>query len=190
MIVLVNKKRFASLLTVLLIVILGLSAILNIGKIKQNIYPEKYSLFVEKYAKKYNLDKYMVYSIIKAESNFDEDVSSVKGAVGLMQIMPDTADEIARKAGIEGYSAEKLFDPETNIHIGCYYLTFLLERYSGDFVSAAAAYNAGYGNVDSWLAQWQSDKVIAEEIPFGETKKYIEKVKNYYNKYIQLYAEE
>ena len=189
MIVLVNKKRFATLLTVLLITILMLSAVLNMGKIKQSFYPQKYRLFVEKYSAEYNVDKFMIYSLIKAESNFKEDAASVKGAVGLMQIMPDTAEEIAGKIGIDGYSSEQLSRPETNIRIGCYYFSFLMEKYSGDFYSAAAAYNAGYGNVDSWLAKWQSDTVEVELIPFGETKKYVEKVKNYYDKYLDLYGE-
>ncbi len=190
MIILVDKKRFASLLTLLLIGILGVCAIFNIGKIKKSFYPEKYVFYVEKYSAQYGLDKFMVYSIIKAESNFKEDVSSAKGAVGLMQVMPDTAEEIAGKIELNGYLPEKLAEPEINIQMGCYYLAFLLNRYSGDFVSAAAAYNAGYGNVDSWLAEWQADTVDAEKIPFGETKKYVIKVNDYYNKYCELYAEE
>lgn len=190
MIVLVNKKRFTKILSAMLILLLLLIGIFNIKNIKQSIYPEKYALFVEKYSEEYGLDKYRVYSLIKAESNFKQEVVSDKGAVGLMQLMPETAEEIAGKIGLENFSVEKLYEPDTNIRIGCYYLSFLVERYSGDYVSALAAYNAGYGNVDDWLANWQADKVEPEEIPFGETKKYVEKIEDYYNNYQKLYVEE
>lgn len=190
MIVLVDKKRFGSILAVMLAAFLVLCSCINFKKIKQSFYPQKYNLYVEKYAEEYGVDKLFVYSIIKAESNFEEEVLSTKGAVGLMQIMPQTAEEIAKKLELEEYSAEMLYQPETNIKIGCFYLGYLLEKYSGSYISAAAAYNAGHGNVDSWLAIWQTDEVSVERIPFGETKKYVEKVENYYNKYKELYKEE
>ena len=187
MIVLVNKKRFTVILSVLLLLLLTVAGIVNIRNVKHAVYPTKYSRFVEKYAEEYGVDKYLIYSVIKAESNFDEKAVSEKGAMGLMQIMPATAREAAGKLGMEGFDVQELLVPEINIQIGCYYMAFLLERYMGDVTSAAAAYNAGYGNVDNWLAMEQTERVTAEVVPFGETKKYIVKVENNYSKYKELY---
>lgn len=190
MIVLVNKKKFFKVVSALLVLVLAFVGILNFKNIKKGMYPMKYQMYVEKYSAEYNLDKFFVYSVIKAESNFDSEARSNKSAAGLMQLMPDTAEEIAGKIGIENFSEEIFLSPEVNIQLGCYYLSFLMERYSGDIKTAAAAYNAGYNNIDTWLAQEKSDFITEDMVPFGETKKYIKKVENYYNKYKELYGEE
>ena len=101
--------------------------------------------------------------------------------------MPTTGEEAAKKIGIENYSEKKLIEPDTNIRIGCYYIAFLLDRYGGDIRTAMSAYNAGYGNVDNWLAREQKDYISAENIPFGETRKYIVKIINNYDKYKEIY---
>ncbi len=190
MIVLVNKRKFTTFLAFFLILVLALFGTLNMKNIKQGLYPTKYSSYVEKYSNMYGVDKYLVYSVIKAESNFDETAMSDKGAVGLMQIMPETGEEYAGKIGIEGFSGNMLSEPEVNVQIGCYYLAYLMNRYSNHIPTAAAAYNAGLGNVDDWLAQEQVHTLTVEIVPFGETRKYIEKVEGYYNKYLELYEEE
>ncbi len=188
MIVLVNKKRFGSILLFLLMVVLIVVGILGIGSIKKKVYPLRYEKYVEKYAKEYGLDKYLVYAIIKTESGFDcEDVSR-KGAVGLMQIMPSTAGEAAEKMGMKDYNTGMLKEPETNIRIGCYYLNYLIDKYSGDIDTAVAAYNAGHGNVDKWLAYEKKEHLKIEDIPFGETKKYVVKVRETCKKYKKLYG--
>jgi len=189
-IVLVNKKKFFKTVSILLVLVLAVVGILNINNIKKGIYPQKYKLYVEKYSDEFGLDKLFVYSVIKAESDFNPKAKSNKGALGLMQLMPDTAEEAAGKLGIENFNKEMLLEPEINVRIGCYYLSFLMERYSQDIKTAAAAYNAGYNNVDKWLAQEMSDYITEEMIPFGETKKYINKIEKYYNKYNELYGEE
>ena len=189
MIVLVNKKRFAAVFSFLLIGIILIVGLLNINRMWQRAYPLKYSDYVEKYADEMGIDKYLVYAVIKAESNFDEKAVSEKGAVGLMQIMPETGREGAKKLGIKDYSDKKLTDPKINIHIGCYYISFLMNRYGGDIRTAMAAYNAGYGNVDNWLAREQKNVIEEGNIPFGETKKYIVKILNGYEKYKEIYDE-
>ena len=189
MIMLVNKKRFATVISLMLICVILLVGLLNVKKIRQSAYPIKYSGYVEKYAKEMGLDKYLVYAVIKAESNFNEKAVSDKGAIGLMQIIPETGREAAKKIGIENYSDKKLLEPKTNIRIGCYYIAFLMNRYSGDIRTAMSAYNAGYGNVDNWLAREQKDVIDADNIPFGETKKYIVKIINGYEKYKEIYDE-
>ena len=190
MIVLVNKKKFAKNIAVLLIIILFVTALLNINNIKKLFYPVDYSFYVEKYSKEYNLDKYLVYSLIKTESDFDENAVSKKGAKGLMQLMPETASEYAKKLEIQNFKENMLFEPETNIRIGCYYISFPLDRYDGDAITAVAAYNAGYGRVDNCLATEQTDKISLDIIPFGETKKHIQSFEKNYNNYKKIYAEE
>ncbi len=189
MIMLVNKKRFAAVISFMLICVILLVGLLNVKKMRQGAYPIKYSGYVEKYAAEMGIDKYLVYAVIKAESNFDEKAVSDKGAVGLMQIMPETGKEAANKIGINNYSDEKLLEPKINIRIGCYYIAFLMNRYGNDIRTAMAAYNAGYGNVDNWLAREQKDFIDADDIPFGETKKYIVKIINGYEKYKEIYEE-
>ena len=189
MIVLVNKKKFIRFTAIVFIMLITLVGILNFNNIKKSMYPQKYSLFVEKYSEEYKIDKFLVYSIIKAESNFNETAFSSKGAIGLMQLMPETAVEMATVLGIENPDNIDFFDPDVNIKTGCYYISCLLERYNGDITTVAAAYNAGIGNVDTWLAKEQANLIEPDIVPFGETKKYIEKVSRYYEKYIELYTE-
>ena len=112
------------------------------------MYPTKYSEYVEKYSEENNLDKYLVYAIIKAESNFDPNVKSNADARGLMQLMEETAVE--RSNAIEGTEVEAydLYDPETNIKLGTSYFAYLMGLYDNNIVLAIIAYNAGLGNVE------------------------------------------
>jgi len=174
----------------LIVVVLSLSAC-KADFLQKSMYPIKYGEFVEKYSAEYDLDKYLVYAVIKAESKFNPEVVSNAGAIGLMQLMENTATECNKKEGF-GYSIpEDLTNPETNIRIGCCYLRELYDRY-GDMRLAVAAYNAGKGNVDNWL----KDEDLADgegglkEIPFEETKKYVEKVFEYHDAYIEIYEQE
>ena len=115
------------------------------------MYPTKYSEYVEKYSEENGIDKYLVYAIIKAESNFDPNVKSNADARGLMQLMEETAVE--RSNAIEGTEIEAydLYDPETNIKLGTSYFAYLLGLYDDNIVLAIIAYNAGLGNVEQWI---------------------------------------
>lgn len=153
-------------------------------KIRKKQYPIKYEHFVDTYSSKYSLDKYLVLSVIRTESRFDVyAVSSVK-AKGLMQITDETGTECARKIGIDGYTDDMLFDPETNIQIGCYYLSRLIKHY-GDTDIALAAYNGGPGNVDKWIKE--QNGIDVENIPFPETRQYVKKVNEAYRMYKSIY---
>lgn len=160
-------------------------------KIRRNQYPIKYEHFVEKYSKKYNLDKWLVYGIIRTESRFDVYAVSSADAKGLMQLTDETGRDCAKKTGTSGYTAEKLFDPETNIQFGCYYLSELIKKY--DYLETAiAAYNGGPGNVDSWLKDNRysfGDGRLAD-IPFNETKKYVKSVIEARDMYKNIYENE
>ena len=173
------KKTYKAILVVIVfIILLGvLAKVFNLeDKILKKIYPKTYEEYVEKYAKEYNVDPLLVFSIIKAESNFKKDAKSTSKAKGLMQIMDSTAKEIAKKNNIE-LTDENILDPEINIEIGTIYLSQLIEKYNSVEL-AIAAYNAGHGNVDKWISQdtLKEDGTDAENIPFKETNMYVRKV--------------
>jgi len=152
------------------------------------VYPEKYSDYINQYSEKYNLDPYLVKAIIKAESNFKPYAVSHKNARGLMQISEITGAWAAEKLKIENYSEEMLFDAETNISFGCWYLSVLYTEF-GDTELVLAAYNAGSGNVSRWLKDktLSSDGKRLDKIPFKETENYLSRVKNNYKMYKILY---
>lgn len=132
------------------------------------IFPIKHKALIVKYSEQFDLSPELVSSIIKTESGFDSDAVSEMGAVGLMQILPSTATEIAGKLGINTYD---LYNPEDNIKFGCYYLKYLLNYYKGDIVYSLCAYNAGLNNVSYWDFGGDVDKV-----PISQTKNYVKKV--------------
>mgnify|MGYP002801541426 CR=1 FL=1 len=133
------------------------------------------------------LEPALVYAIMKAESNFNENAVSKSGAVGLMQLMPSTAEFICRKQGLV-FHGEKLFDGAYNVMIGCMYMTYLLNRFS-DERTAICAYNAGEGTVSDWLQnpQYSSDGLTLHTIPYTETRNYEKKVCNFRKNYQFLY---
>lgn len=139
------------------------------------VFPKKYSAYVEREAERYGLDKSEVYAVIMAESGFYPQAESSAGAKGLMQLMPSTAEFCAQVLGVTEYD---LFEPETNIRFGCFYLDYLKARFSGD--SVYAAYNAGEGNVRLWLESGQG-------IAFPETRTYVSRVNLYRRIYKFLY---
>ena len=170
-----------TILTVSVVIIFSVLSILKI------LYPYRYGDFVEKYAKENNLSTSFVMAVIECESGFDKNAVSYANARGLMQITPDTFSWLQRKRG-EKLKVKKLFDPETNIKYGCYFYGVLLDIY-GNEDTAIAAYHAGMGNVSKWLKdeRYSKDGKTLYEIPFGTTKKYVEKVIRTKNIYSELY---
>ncbi|MBO7528110.1 MAG: lytic transglycosylase domain-containing protein, partial [Clostridia bacterium] len=141
------------------------------------IFPFKYKKQINYYSKAYNVKQELVFAIIKAESNFNENAKSSKGAVGLMQILPSTAKWIALKIGQDEYD---LFDVNINIKFGTYYLNYLIKKFKYEDV-AICSYNAGEGIVKSWLncEDYSDDQKQLKIIPYAETRNYLKKV-NYY----------
>lgn len=147
---------------------------------------EPYIEFIEKYSTEYSLEKELVTAVIKTESSFDADAKSGVGAQGLMQLMPDTVDWIAKRLNEE--VPENILDPETNIRYGTYYLRYLINYYKNvDF--AVMAYNAGFGNVDNWIGSGEltSNPDSYSNISFSETRDYIKKVKSQYHLNHKIY---
>lgn len=143
------------------------------------IYPKKYQSFVYRFSNEYNLERSLVYAVIKTESNFNASAVSRSGAMGLMQILPSTAKWIAGELE-EEFNENQLFEPETNIKYGCFYLRYLMDKFLS-IDAAICAYNAGEGAVRAWLDG--EGNVEEEKITYSETKKYLKKVKNYIKVY-------
>lgn len=139
-------------------------------------------------AKKLGLDPYLVISLIKEESYFNEYAISKSNAIGLMQLIPSTANYMISKLGIDMSVIEKLNDPRTNMYIGCNYLKYLKDRFNDDLM-VIAAYNGGEGSVAKWMKSYNVsdyDEFI-ESIPFDETQNYVKKVFRTYHMYKKIY---
>ncbi len=151
------------------------------------IYPNKYEDIVLEYSGEYELSPHLVFAVIKTESNFNKFAKSEKGAKGLMQITDDTAKYIAKKLNVETYD---IYSPNDNIRFGCFYLRYLLNRFSKE-KTALCAYNAGEGNVLKWLkkSEYSKDGDSLIIIPFKETDVYIKKIYKSYAKYKKLYGD-
>ncbi len=151
-------------------------------------HPMKYTQYVERYSREYGLDKYLVYAIIKTESGYDCGSVSNVGARGLMQIMEDSFDWIKFKLGDENTEYSDMFDPEQNIRYGCFLMGYLYDEF-GNVEAAAAAYHAGRGAVNSWLAdpQYSSDGVHLDVIPISDTAHYVDKITKALATYKELY---
>lgn len=150
-------------------------------------YPQNYKYQILKYSEMYNVNPAMLASVIDIESNYNISTISNAGAVGLMQLLPSTAYEVAQKIGIE-ITYEDLFDADVNIQIGAYYLRYLLDLFDGIETNALSAYNWGLKNVRSWLilGNYNSNGEIVD-IPVTETKNYLDKYKKSYFVYSKIY---
>ena len=158
------------------------------NNLEKSAYPLEYTDLVNKAAKDYNLQPALIYGVIHTESRFNPDAGSSVGAVGLMQIMPETFDWLQEKRGEAGkYTTEDLYTPSVNIDYGSYLLRYFLDYY-GNEKCAVAAYNAGF-EVSNWLEDpnCSPDGMTLDVIPYPETSEYVVKVENAKQKYIELY---
>lgn len=140
-------------------------------------YPLKYEQIVRGHAQNYGLEPELLAAVIYTESKFDADAESESGAIGLMQLLPETAAGIATRTGGSKFRTEDLYDPELNVRYGSWYLRHLLQKYDGDLAKALAAYNGGQGNVD-------------RGIQYPETTAYVERVQELSQVYRRAYARE
>lgn len=152
------------------------------------LYPTPYYEQIVSEAEETELDPLLVLAIAKVESGFNPDAVSTVGAVGIMQLMPDTARWLAGRLG-EAYLADELADVEYNIHLGTRYLRFLLDYWGGDINRAVASYNAGQTKVAEWLNSgvWDGTLAAADNIPYQETRDYLKRVLAVYQQYHELY---
>ena len=180
-----NAKKLLLLSVAIIILIVIVVICINKLMIKV-LYKKEYSEYVSKYSEQYEVDENLIYALIKAESNFEADAVSNKNAMGLMQLMPATAEEIAEKIEVE-ITENNLLDPDVNINLGTKYISILLEKYECVEV-ALAAYNAGIGNVDKWIDNGtiKADGSNIENIPFKETNTYVRKIMRDYKIYNEM----
>lgn len=183
-----NKKNKAIILLIIVLVAVYVGY-LKIPELLKYIYPMKYENIILEYSKEYGLNPYLITAIIKVESNFNTKALSKKNAMGLMQIRESTGKWIAEKIGIDNFTSEMLYQPETNIKMGCWYIDYLIKYYDGNVKLALAAYNGGQGNVSKWLKDenFSDDGSSLKDIPFAETRYYIEKIEKTYVIYKNLY---
>ena len=179
------KNLLKTTLKVLIFLAVIISVIASTYFIERAVYPVKYEKEVISASLNNGIDKTVVFAVIKVESGFNERAVSDKGAVGLMQITPKTAEYIAALKGISDYD---LFLPKTNIDFGVFYIKYLLNKF-GNIKTALIAYNAGEGNVLSWLKdeKYSFDGVTLKAVPFKESGEYIAKIEKTIKKYRKLY---
>lgn len=150
----------------------------------------KYVDLIQTYSDEYDLEPSFVAGVICTESKFREEAVSHAGARGLMQIMPATGEEIAEALGVP-FHVEDLFDPETSIRFGCYYLRQQLDRFDENPAVALAAYNAGPNKAEQWLSEYGLDsKGRIAYIPYEETRNYVNRVLQAKENYENLYPNE
>jgi soluble lytic murein transglycosylase len=145
-------------------------------------YPLAYETIVRGHAKNYRLDAELLAAVIYQESKFDAEARSDAGAVGLMQLRPETARGIALRTGGSEFEVDDLTNPEINVRYGSWYLRHLLDKYEDEGL-ALAAFNAGQGNVDSWRREGKG-------IAFAETRHYVERVQELKGIYRRAYGDE
>lgn len=153
-------------------------------------YPLRYEEQITGYAEQFQLEPWHVAAVIRCESSFNPQATSSVGARGLMQIMPETGEWIAHKLDEDAtYTDDSLYEPEVSIRYGCWYLNWLMKRYSGERMVATAAYHAGHGTVDKWLSdpEISPDGATLARIPYDSTSTYVRRVLNACEKYQALY---
>ena len=179
-------------IAVLVLALIGLGTAVLMDRLAERtgmVYPMEYTELIRSRAAAEGLEPAYVAAVILAESSYDPQAVSSVNAQGLMQIMPETGEWIAGKFD-ETYVEGCLFDPETNIRYGCWYLGYLLRRYDGDKTCSTAAYHSGQGTVDGWLKnpEYSTDGRTLNIIGGPRANTYVGRVLEYYEKYTQLYA--
>ena len=188
-----RQKRLRRL--ALLLVLAVCAALLLPGlwkRAERMLYPRKYEALVERWADTYDLDPLLVDAFIRTESGFDPQATSTVDARGLMQMTEETFIWLRSKiAPDEGLLFANLYDPETSIRFGCYYLHLCMERYNGDVATAAAAYHSGWGTVDALLQmeEHSADGETLQGFPYNQMNHYVKKITSCYARYQRIYAE-
>jgi Soluble lytic murein transglycosylase and related regulatory proteins (some contain LysM/invasin domains) len=187
-----RKRKKRGWLLALLLLLLAVLYAEQSGWVQQRMYPISYRDDIRASALSHGVEPHLVAAIIRIESNYKTGRVSSKGALGIMQIMPDTAAWIVKQARLEGVTLDKIrHRADVGIELGTWYLASLLRQFDGNMAAAVAAYNAGPGNVSAWLKEgvWDGTFDSSDDIPFGETRRYVQRVNYYYNKYKSIYPE-
>jgi soluble lytic murein transglycosylase len=188
-----RRRRLALLAGALVVVGVGALLLLPLGEkaVREVTLPLRHEDIIRQQAKDKHLDAALIAGVIYAETKF-RPRRSAAGAEGLMQITPATARFIAHRSGGVAFRPSDLGDAQINIQYGSYYLRYLLDRYGGNETLALAAYNGGEGNVDRWLVRASKDarQFTPDDIPFPETRAYVDRVQQARADYRDTYAAE
>jgi soluble lytic murein transglycosylase len=188
-----RRRRFAFLAGAVVLGAVLAAVVTGLGPdaVRELALPLRHDDIIRQQAADKNLDPALIAAVIYEESRF-RDQTSHAGARGLMQITPETADAIAKHSGGTRFRHSDLSSPQINISYGAYYLRLLIDHYGGNETLAIAAYNAGIGNVDRWVsAAGGADEFDhAEDIPFPETRAYVENVMDSRKAYRKNYADD
>ncbi len=186
-----GRGAIVSLILAVLLILCVTVGVLVLRRVEREgekaLYPMAYAEIVTENADAYGIPRELVFAVIRCESSFDPMAESKAGAQGLMQLTPDTYDWVAWRLGEEAIDGG-VFEPEINVRYGCYYLSYLYGLFS-DWELVLAAYNAGPGNVEKWLADTAlSDGEELVSIPFAETRAYVPKVMAVWEEYERIWG--
>ena len=183
------RRTVAAILIIALSIGIGFAYDRIRGAIDRHLYPKDYAEYVERYSALYGVPEDIIYAVIKVESNFASNAVSHAGAIGLMQLLPETFTWLAELQG-ESLDPGLLYDPETNIRFGVYYLSYLFREF-GLWNSVYAAYNAGPTRVREWSTdtRYADENGALDDIPFAETRNYVARVEEAVELYRSLYEE-
>lgn len=181
------RRRLIGL--VLLVLVVALATAVTSRPVLRLFFPIRYTSLIAGAAGTYRLDPYLLSALIRVESSFNPEARSARGAIGLMQLMPETAIWIADQRKIPSLNLETLATPRVNIDYGSWYVRMLVDDFKGDVVLALAAYNSGWGTVREWLKQgeWSGRPDEVDQIPFPETRAYVRRVLATWSWYQRLY---
>lgn len=184
-----NTKKFLLILITIAFSTLIICFFNNDTSHEQGTLEVKYKNSIDKYCKDYNVDKYLVYAMIKQESNFNNEAVSSAEAKGLMQITEDTFNWLKPMLGESSTTFDDLFDPDTNIRYGVFFLSILQKNFS-EQNTVVAAYNAGMNITKEWLqdSSYSNDGSTLHTIPYKETANYVMVVDSNYKKYLDIYG--
>ncbi|WP_346887734.1 lytic transglycosylase domain-containing protein [Clostridium sp. UBA1056] len=184
-----NTKNFLLILIVIIFSTIIICFLNNGTSHEQGTFEIKYKNSIDKYCKDYNVDKYLVYAMIKQESNFNNEAVSSAKARGLMQMTEDTFNWLKPQLGESSTTFDDLFDADTNIRYGVFFISVLQKSFS-EQNTVVAAYNAGMNITSEWLqdSDYSNDGVTLHTIPYKETANYVIVVDSNYKKYLNLYG--
>jgi soluble lytic murein transglycosylase len=191
----VTRRRRLGLFVMAAVLALGVAFLVVRAPVEKGIreitLPLRHEDIIRQQAREKGLDPALIAAVIYQESKFEDRTSSA-GALGMMQLLPDTAHFIASRTGGTRFTTQDLSTPQVNIAYGSWYLRYLIDRYRGNETLAVAAYNAGEHNVDSWVqrAGGESSFDPSRDIPFPETRNYLQSVHDHRKQYRQHYGKE
>jgi soluble lytic murein transglycosylase len=179
------------LVALVIVAVLVLAGEMVVPGLSAKLFPIHYQAEIARVADDYGQDPYLVAAMVKTESGYDPTAESGAGAVGLMQLMPDTAEWVAaRMHKWEDGSGPVLTDPVDSLDLGTWYLDYLGDLYGDGSLAAVAAYNGGLGNVDDWIeVAGGIESFGASDIPFPETREYVERVERYRRLYTRVHSD-